>query len=126
MRARYISEPYVFAPNTCGTVEISGSKEKLRRTKNCSQFQSCLLAKRSNTSHISLPESQRHLLMATTEQKLSKSFVRITLKAPPTHLENRLQTGSTRQATINVRDLENELRSRVRGEVRFSDGDRGL
>jgi FAD/FMN-containing dehydrogenase/Fe-S oxidoreductase len=64
--------------------------------------------------------------MATTEQKLSKSFVRITLKAPPTHLENRLQTGSTRHATINVRALEDELRSRVRGEVRFSDGDRGL
>src|SRR3954464_15306801 len=101
-------------------------EEKLRRYKELQSVSILLACKAFQHQPHFLLESQRRLPMATTEQKLSKSFVRITLKAPPTHLENRLQTGSTRHATINVRALEDELRSRVRGEVRFSDGDRGL
>ena len=64
--------------------------------------------------------------MATTEQKLSDSQIQITLKTPPTHLQDRLQTGVTRHATVQVAALEAELRQTVKGEVRFSDGDRGL
>jgi FAD/FMN-containing dehydrogenase/Fe-S oxidoreductase len=64
--------------------------------------------------------------MATTEQRISESTIQITTKAPPTHFENRLQTGTNRQVMVQVAALESELKQTVRGEVRFSEGDRGL
>jgi FAD/FMN-containing dehydrogenase/Fe-S oxidoreductase len=64
--------------------------------------------------------------MPTIEQEISESLIRITTKAPPTRIENRLQTGTTATATIDVAALEKDLRAAVKGEVRFDDGDRGM
>jgi FAD/FMN-containing dehydrogenase/Fe-S oxidoreductase len=64
--------------------------------------------------------------MPTIEQQVSESLIRITTKTPPTHIENRLQTGTTATTTIDVAALEKDLRAGVKGEVRFSDGDRGM
>jgi FAD/FMN-containing dehydrogenase/Fe-S oxidoreductase len=52
--------------------------------------------------------------------------VRLRIKTPPTRIEDRLQTGTTSEITVDVEGLERELRRSVRGEVRFSGGDRGL
>src|SRR3954463_8784787 len=65
-------------------------------------------------------------MRTTTETALSNSLIQITTKRPPTRIENRLQTGTTGTISIDVRSLELELRSAVRGEVRFGGGDRGL
>lgn len=54
------------------------------------------------------------------------NLVTITTKTPPTQITNRLQTGTTRQLTIDKTALENELQSSVRGEVRFGGADRGM
>src|SRR3954466_3876508 len=64
--------------------------------------------------------------MQTIETKLSDSLIRITTKTPPTRIENRLQIGTTAQLTLDVAALERELRTGIKGEVRFSDGDRGM
>src|SRR5213080_3881110 len=64
--------------------------------------------------------------MQTIETKLSDSFIRITTKTPPTRLNDRLQTGTTSTITVDAAALERELRDRINGEVRFSDGDRGM
>src|SRR3954447_14333041 len=61
-----------------------------------------------------------------TETGVSNSLIQITTKRPPTRIENRLQTGTTDTISIDVRGLELELRSVMRGEVRFGGGDRGL
>src|SRR4051812_47440736 len=61
-----------------------------------------------------------------TETGVSNSLIQVTTKQPPTRIENRLQTGTTDTISIDVRRLELELRSAVRGEVRFGDGDRGM
>src|SRR3954453_2419466 len=61
-----------------------------------------------------------------TDTGLSNSLIQITTKRPPTRIENRLQTGTTDTISIDVRRLERELRSAVRGEVRFGGGDRGM
>src|SRR5438128_2239521 len=61
-----------------------------------------------------------------TETAVSSSLIQITTKQPPTRIENRLQTGTTDTISVDVRRLELELRSAVRGEVRFGDGDRGM
>jgi len=53
-------------------------------------------------------------------------LVTIQTKTPPTHIHNRLQTGTTRTLTVDVAALEAQLRATVKGEVRFSAGDRGL
>jgi len=53
-------------------------------------------------------------------------IIEIDSKGPPTHLENRLQTGASRKLTVEVAALEAELRGRIRGEVRFGAGDRGI
>jgi FAD/FMN-containing dehydrogenase len=65
--------------------------------------------------------------MATkAEAARSNPLIQITTKQPPTRIENRLQTGTTQTISIDVRSLERELRSAVRGEVRFGGGDRGM
>ena len=56
-------------------------EEKLRRYKELQSASILLACKAFQHQPHFLPESQRHLPMATTEQKLSKSFVRITLKS---------------------------------------------
>src|SRR3954471_22678024 len=61
-----------------------------------------------------------------TETGVSNCLIQVTTKQPPTRFENRLQTGTTETISIDVRSLERELRSVVRGEVRFGDGDRGM
>src|ERR1041384_3025644 len=53
-------------------------------------------------------------------------LVTITTKSPPTQIKNRLQTGTTNQLTIDKGALEKELRSAVKGEVRFGGADRGM
>jgi FAD/FMN-containing dehydrogenase len=53
-------------------------------------------------------------------------IIEIDSKGPPTHLENRLQTGASRKLSVEVAALEAELRERIRGEVRFGAGDRGI
>src|SRR5947207_3049877 len=59
---------------------------------------------------------------------ISKSprLVTIQTRTPPTKFHNRLQTGTPSTLTVDVGSLEMELRRVVRGEVRFSPGDRGL
>lgn len=64
--------------------------------------------------------------MATFETKLPGSIVQITTKTPPTRLTGRMQTGTTSNLTVDVAALEKELLSSVKGEVRFSAGDRGM
>ncbi len=64
--------------------------------------------------------------MQAIETKLSNSLIRITTKTPPTHIDDRLQTGTTAQITIDAAAIESELRDGIKGEVRFSDGDRGM
>ena len=53
-------------------------------------------------------------------------IIEIDSKGPPTHLKDRLQTGASRKLTVEVAALEAELRGRIRGEVRFGAGDRGI
>src|ERR1051325_6918069 len=64
--------------------------------------------------------------MQTIETRISGSLVRLTTKAPPTRLQDRLQTGTTRTEDVDVGGIERELRAGVKGEVRFGDGDRGM
>jgi FAD/FMN-containing dehydrogenase/Fe-S oxidoreductase len=64
--------------------------------------------------------------MPVMERRVTDSLVNISVKTPPTHIENRLQTGTTSTITVNVADIERELRAGIKGEVRFSDGDRGM
>ena len=64
--------------------------------------------------------------MPTIETHVSDSLIRITTKARRLILDNRLQTGTTSTLTVDVAALEKELRAGVKGEVRFSDGDRGM
>src|SRR5690242_8454561 len=64
--------------------------------------------------------------MEAIESRLSGSLVRLTTKTPPTHLQDRLQTGTTRAESVDVGSIERELQARVKGEVRFSDEDRGM
>lgn len=52
--------------------------------------------------------------------------VAIRVKTPPTQFHDHLQTGMTRTIEVDAGALERELRSIVRGEVRFSAGDRAL
>src|SRR6476469_541854 len=64
--------------------------------------------------------------MATIETKLPGSIVQITTKTPPTRLTGRMQTGTTSILKVDVAALEKQLLSTVKGEVRFSAGDRGM
>ena len=64
--------------------------------------------------------------MPTIEEHLTASLISITTKTPATHFEGRLQTGTTAKVTVDVEALEGDLREGVKGEVRFSDGDRGM
>ncbi|HWQ35159.1 MAG TPA: FAD-binding and (Fe-S)-binding domain-containing protein [Blastocatellia bacterium] len=52
--------------------------------------------------------------------------VAIRFKTPPTQFSQHLQTGTTTTITVDAQALERELRATIRGEVRFSDGDRGM
>ena len=64
--------------------------------------------------------------MSTIETKVSETLIRITTKIPPTKIDHRMQTGATSTLTLDIAALEKELRARMRGEVRFSDADRGM
>jgi FAD/FMN-containing dehydrogenase/Fe-S oxidoreductase len=60
------------------------------------------------------------------ETILPDSRIRVPVKVPPTHITDRLQTGTTSSITIDVATLEAELRDAMSGEVRFTRGDRGM
>src|SRR5436305_2654327 len=64
--------------------------------------------------------------MQTIETKLSDQFIRITTKVPPTHFDDRMQTGTTSTLTLDVGTLDKEVRQGIKREVRFGDGDRGM
>src|SRR3954453_21251190 len=64
--------------------------------------------------------------MQNIETRLSDQFIRITTKAPPTRIDDRMQTGTTSTLTLDVATIEKELRQGIQGEVRFGDGDRGM
>jgi FAD/FMN-containing dehydrogenase len=64
--------------------------------------------------------------MPTIENRISRSLIRIAEKAAPTQIDGGLQSGTTRQIEVNVAALERDLRQGIKGEVRFSDGDRGI
>src|SRR4051794_31693965 len=64
--------------------------------------------------------------MPNTENRISRSLIQIAEKTPPTRINDRLQTGTTRLVEVDVASLERDLRDGIRGEVRFSDGDRGM
>ncbi len=53
-------------------------------------------------------------------------LVTITTKTPPAQINNRLQTGTTSQLTIDVGALESHLKTALKGEVRFGGADRGM
>jgi FAD/FMN-containing dehydrogenase/Fe-S oxidoreductase len=53
-------------------------------------------------------------------------LVTITTKTPPAQIKNRLQTGTTRQLTVDVGALELDLKATLKGEVRFGGADRGM
>jgi FAD/FMN-containing dehydrogenase/Fe-S oxidoreductase len=55
-----------------------------------------------------------------------KSLVQIQSKTPPAHLENRLQTGTTKTLTVDLESLKQSLSKHIKGEVRFSNADRGM
>src|SRR5690349_23332596 len=57
---------------------------------------------------------------------MSTQLVTITTKSPPTQINNRLQTGTTNQLTIDRGALQQELHAAVRGEIRFGGADRGM
>ena len=50
----------------------------------------------------------------------------IPIRTPPAHVEHGIQIGTERVLTVDDRALEQTLRARIKGEVRFSDGDRAL
>jgi FAD binding domain len=52
--------------------------------------------------------------------------VPIRIKTQPEQIHDHLQTGVTRTIEVDARALERELHSIIRGEVRFSAGDRAL
>jgi len=54
------------------------------------------------------------------------TLIQITTKRPPTHIVNRLQTGTSVALEIDVEALHEELARGVSGEVRFGAGDRGM
>ena len=56
----------------------------------------------------------------------ARSLVTIQTRTPPTILRDGLQTGTKGALTVDVAALEAGLRACVRGEVRFSGGDRGM
>jgi FAD/FMN-containing dehydrogenase/Fe-S oxidoreductase len=56
----------------------------------------------------------------------TRSLVQIETRTPPTVLKNRLQTGTPGKLSVDVEQLEFRLKEAVKGEVRFSDGDRGM
>src|SRR5689334_18949093 len=64
--------------------------------------------------------------MQTIETNISDSLIRITTKRPPTRLHDGLQTGTTATITLDAAAMERDLRATIKGEVRFSDGDRGM
>jgi FAD/FMN-containing dehydrogenase/Fe-S oxidoreductase len=53
-------------------------------------------------------------------------IIQIQTKTPPAHLHDRFETGTSRRILIDASALEADLRRALRGEVRFSGGDRGL
>src|SRR5581483_8046388 len=57
---------------------------------------------------------------------MTSTLVQVTTRQPPTHIDDRLQTGTPATVTVDVAALESELAAVIRGEVRFSDGDRGM
>jgi len=59
-------------------------------------------------------------------KKEETGLVTIATKMPPAKEANRLQTGTTRQLTIDVTSLESSLRASIEGEVRFGSADRGM
>jgi FAD/FMN-containing dehydrogenase/Fe-S oxidoreductase len=60
--------------------------------------------------------------MSNTANRL----VQIETRTPPTILKDRLQTGTPGTIKIDVEKLESQLTRAVKGEVRFSAGDRGM
>jgi hypothetical protein len=68
----------------------------------------------------------RMTTQADTKNRDARALVTIQTRTPPTVLRDGLQTGTKRTLTVDVVGLEAELRARVRGEVRFSGGDRGM
>ena len=56
----------------------------------------------------------------------NNSLVQIQIKTPPTHIEHRLQTGTTQRLSIDRKNLKKELDQQIKGEVRFAEADRGL
>src|SRR5579872_3234100 len=65
-------------------------------------------------------------MQTTIETKVTENIVRLETKVPPTHIQNRWQTGTTATMVVDVAALERDLRSSIKGEVRFGDGDRGM
>jgi FAD/FMN-containing dehydrogenase/Fe-S oxidoreductase len=56
----------------------------------------------------------------------TKTLVQIETREQPVRIEHRLQTGTPQTLEIDVGTLETTLRKAVKGEVRFSDADRGM
>lgn len=68
-------------------------------------------------------------LLNTSDRQLkavAPRLVTIATKTPPLRIEDRLQTGTSGELTIDVASLERTLRKSIEGEVRFAAGDRGM
>ena len=61
-----------------------------------------------------------------TSESTRTHAVRIQIKTPPARIDAGDQVGTTRWQTVDRQGLEREIASVVRGEVRFSDGDRAM
>lgn len=61
-----------------------------------------------------------------TAKAVAPRLVTIATKTPPLRIENRLQTGTTSELIVDVASLEQTLCESIKGEVRFTAGDRGL
>jgi FAD/FMN-containing dehydrogenase/Fe-S oxidoreductase len=65
--------------------------------------------------------------MTITAAKLfADSLVTIRTKTPPTHIRDRMQTGTTREIRVAIEAIKEELEGKIKGEVRFDAADRGM
>src|SRR5690349_207273 len=55
-----------------------------------------------------------------------RKLVQIETRTPPTILKDRLQVGTPASLLVNPDDLRERLEGRIKGEVRFAEGDRGM
>src|SRR3954467_11038416 len=64
--------------------------------------------------------------MPTRETRLSASLIQIPTKNTPTRSGANSSESPTAEIVVNIAAVERDLRNRIKGEVRFDNGDRGM